>query len=65
MRIANNRTLLAIVLSLLAGSALAQSPRTEHTFRLDDPDARPPATLEDVSWIVGSWEGEAFGESIE
>ena len=45
--------------------AAAQSQRTEHTFRLDDPEARPPATLDDVSWLVGSWVGEAFGATFE
>lgn len=58
-------TLSLFVLSLLADSALAQSQRTEHTFKLDDPDDRPPATLSDVAWLVGNWEGEAFGSKFE
>jgi hypothetical protein len=45
--------------------ALAQTQRTEHTFELDDPDDRPTATLDDVSWLVGSWSGEAFGSRFE
>lgn len=65
MRITNKRFLLGSILLLLAGSVLAQSPRTEHTFKLDDPDVRPPGTLEDVAWLAGSWEGEAFGMSFE
>lgn len=65
MRIANKRILLGAAMLFLAGSALAQSPRTEHTFKLDDPDVRPPATLEDVTWLAGSWEGEGFGMSFE
>ena len=55
----------AACILLLAGAANAQSQHTEHTFKLDDPDARPPATLEDVSWLVGSWQGEAFGSTFE
>lgn len=43
----------------------AQSLRTEHTFKLDDVDSRPAAGLEDVSWLVGSWSGEAFGNTFE
>jgi len=50
---------------LFAGAAMAQSAKTEHTFKLDDPDARPEGTLEDVAWMVGSWAGEAFGGTVE
>ncbi len=46
-------------------SVYAQSPRTEHTYKLDDAESRPPATLENVSWLVGSWSGEAFGSTFE
>mgnify|MGYP001827525538 FL=1 len=60
------RQLTAIVLLVcLAQSAVAQSQRTEHTYQLDDPDARPAATLDDVAWLVGNWSGEAFGASFE
>lgn len=57
--------LLLFLLSALADSAFAQSQRTEHTFKLDNPDDRPPATLDDVSWLVGNWAGEAFGGKFE
>ena len=65
MRIGNLAGAAVVVALLLSSAAFAQSPRTEHTFKLDDPDVRPPATLEDVSWLVGSWEGEAFGSTFE
>lgn len=52
-------------LLLVGSAAMAQSPRTEHTLQLDDPDSRPPATLADVAWLVGSWTGEAFGGTFE
>ena len=42
-----------------------QSLQTEHVFKLDDPDSRPPASLQDVSWLVGSWTGDAFGSTFE
>jgi hypothetical protein len=51
-----------LILYIAIGNASAQSQRTEHTFRLDDPEQRPAATLDDVSWLVGSWAGEAFGK---
>ncbi len=43
----------------------AQSLNTEHTYKLDDADSRPAASLQDVSWLVGSWSGEAFGNRFE
>jgi hypothetical protein len=59
------RVLLVLSTVFLCGTAAAQSQLTEHTFKLDDPEARPPATIEDVAWLAGSWEGEAFGASFE
>lgn len=50
---------------LIASNATAQMQRTEHTYKLDNPDDRPAATLEDVSWLVGSWVGDAFGSKFE
>ena len=55
----------ALVGMALVTSTLAQTAVTEHTVRLDDPEKRPAATLEDVAWLVGSWEGEAFGGTFE
>lgn len=54
-----------LVLLVLTGTAVAQSRHLEHTFKLDDPENRPPATLADVGWLVGSWTGEAFGNAFE
>jgi hypothetical protein len=59
------RLLVGALLVCLALPVLAQSQRTEHTYQLDDPDNRPAATLDDVSWLVGNWSGEAFGASFE
>ena len=55
----------ALTLLFLGQAALAQSQRTEHTFKLDDTENRPAATLDDVSWLVGNWSGEAFGSTFE
>ncbi len=59
------RILAALALLFLGQAALAQSQRTEHTFKLDDAKNRPAATLDDVSWLVGNWSGEAFGNTFE
>ena len=60
------RTCIVIVSVLLAfDHAAAQSKRTEHTYQLDDPDSRPPATLEDAAFLVNNWAGEAFGGTFE
>lgn len=58
---------LTTVLALLfiGHTTMAQSQHTEHTFKLDDPENRPAATLDDVSWLVGNWSGEAFGSTFE
>ena len=54
------------VLSLcLAQAGLAAEPRTEHTFQLAEGETPPVATLEDASWLVGSWTGSAFGSQFE
>ena len=39
--------------------------RTEHTYQLEPDETRPAATLDDASWLVGSWSGTAFGEEFE
>lgn len=59
------RILLTVMLLWAAQDAIGQSQRTEHTFSLDDPDSRPPATLEDAAFLVGNWSGEAFGQQFE
>lgn len=54
-----------LLILMAARVAAAQSVFTEHTFRLDDPDARPPATLDDIAWMAGAWHGEALGGVFE
>jgi hypothetical protein len=43
----------------------AAEPRTENTFRLAEGEERPAASLEDASWLVGSWTGTAFDKQFE
>jgi len=60
------KRLVGITLLLcLVQATHAQSQRTEHTYTLDDPASRPAATLDDVSWLVGNWSGDAFGSKFE
>ena len=58
-------TVATCVALLYVGTAAAQSQRTEHTLKLDDPENPPAATLADASLLVGSWTGTAFGGSLE
>ncbi len=55
----------AIATSLTIDVATAQTQRTEHTYRLDEPGEQAPGTLADVSWLVGSWTGSAFEGTFE
>jgi hypothetical protein len=54
-----------ILLASITTAACAAEPRTEHTYQLAPDGARPAATLDDASWLVGSWTGTAFGERFE
>ncbi len=58
-------TVAVLIVFGLPHSVQAQSPRTEHTYKLDDAESRPPGSLENVSWLAGSWSGEAFGSTFE
>ena len=58
----------AVTVALVLGLtqvAFSQSRNTENTLKLDDPKFQPSATLEQVAWMVGSWEGKAFGGTCE
>ena len=57
--------ILAAGLGLTASPAAALVPVTEHTFKLKEGQKQPAATLEDAAWLVGYWQGEAFGGTIE
>lgn len=65
MRARLTSRLAACVLLVATSTAAAQSQLTEHTFKLDDPDARPAAKLEEAGWLTGSWAGDAFGGTFE
>lgn len=42
----------------------AESNKTDHTLMLAE-DEPPAATIADAAWLVGSWQGEGFGGTIE
>ncbi len=63
-----NSKLIATTLStflLLAGAVSgpvgAQSFRTDNTLKRDSATVSPPATLDDVAWLVGGWRGTGLG----
>lgn len=56
---------LAGILFAGVGISGAAEPLTGHTFQLAAGEAAPAATLEDVAWFVGSWNGECFEQKCE
>ena len=58
-------TLVALQLSVVLPAVTAAERRTENTFTLSPGESRPPATLDDARWLVGSWTGTAFGKRFE
>jgi hypothetical protein len=40
---------------------MSQTRETEHTLRFNPSDPRPKATLQEITWLQGAWEGTAFG----
>ena len=59
------QSLVLIITLSIASPLTAAEPRTEHTYRLSEGESPPAATLEDASWLVGSWTGTAFGQQFE
>jgi hypothetical protein len=59
------RLIITLVACLPAVAGLAAEKLTEHTWRLADGEEPPPATLADAAFLVGAWEGEAFGGRFE
>lgn len=58
---------LLLVFTATAGlqPVAAAELRTEHTYQLADGESPPAATMDDASWLIGSWEGTAFGQRFE
>ncbi len=66
LRVAKTCLVLACSLTVSTTSQLfGQSLLTANTLRLDNPNQLPLATINDIAWLAGSWEGEAFGGTVE
>ena len=50
-----------LLLAAFIPGAMSQTRETEHTLRFNLSDTRPKATLQDITWLQGAWEGAAFG----
>lgn len=58
-------TLLLLAVLSSAQRSFAQSQNTPHTLSLDRPENMPAATIDDMAWIAGHFQGEALGGSFE
>lgn len=57
---------LVLIVPVTDGNGVwAAEMRSEHTYKLSEGEERPPAALDDASWLVGSWVGTAFGSNFE
>lgn len=59
------RTSCAVLILMVVSMVNAQVKLTEHTLQLGEGVEPAAGTLEDVSWLVGSWQGTAFGSQFE
>jgi hypothetical protein len=57
--------LTACSLILTSGFVLSQERLTEHTYHLPKEAPLGEGKLADVAWLVGSWQGTAFGSQFE
>lgn len=61
-----NKTITTVVLLLfLVFHTEAQTPLSEHTLQLDDPTNSPSASVEQMAWLEGFWQGEGMGGVVE
>jgi len=53
------------LLAIWAACVTAQTNTTANVLRLDEGAQSPPAEVQDMHWIAGSWEGQALGGTFE
>jgi hypothetical protein len=58
-------TYILLALILMSGGVIAQEKLTEHTYHLPKEAPLGKGQLKDVAWLVGSWQGTAFGSQFE
>ncbi|TDR20442.1 DUF6265 family protein [Marinicella litoralis] len=54
-----------VVCMVFCTVAHAQETLTDHTYKLSEGAEPGMGALSDVSWLVGSWQGTAFGSQFE
>jgi len=52
---------LVLLLVVTGGWCAAAEPATENILTLAPGESSPPASIGDVAWIAGAWQGEALG----
>lgn len=57
--------LLGLIALLLAGWSTLSAQSRVFTLAYDPAEGSPAATLDQVAWIAGFWEGGAFGGKVE
>ena len=65
MRIPTDARRWPVAVLFFCTAAGGAEPYTAHTFRLAAGETAPRATLEDVAWFVGAWEGDCFDMRCE
>lgn len=59
------KMILIVMVCLFSGLVLAQDKLTEHTYQLHPDAPLGKGQLTDVAWLVGAWQGSAFGSRFE
>ncbi|MGI9517810.1 MAG: DUF6265 family protein [Pirellulaceae bacterium] len=54
-----------VLVTAMAMPLIAQESNSENTLKLADGAKSPPATVNDIAWIAGHWQGEAMGGQFE
>ncbi len=54
-----------VIFCFLFGGRASAQDEFLNTITIDSSTLSPPATLDEVAWIAGAWEGEAFGSKAE
>ncbi len=59
------KSMVVVLMLLIASGVNAQDKLTEHTYKLNEGEKPAAASLSDVEWLSGSWQGTAFGSQFE
>jgi Domain of unknown function (DUF6265) len=61
MRTITRTSITLIAVFVCAVTATGQSKNTDNTLALDDPKNMPKATIQEIAWLAGHWQGPALG----